>query len=98
MPERGKELTRSRLDKLQRLRDQGIDPYPPRYRRSHTNEEAVALFQETEARQGTGARSQEVAVAGRVSAVRPMGKATFLDLRDGSGRLQVHLPVRLQGA
>ncbi|MEE8442405.1 MAG: lysine--tRNA ligase [Dehalococcoidia bacterium] len=91
MPDRGSELTRSRLDKLQRLRDQGIDPYPPRYRRSHTTEEAAALFQEAEDREGAGARSQEVAVAGRITALRTMGKASFLDLRDGSGRLQVYL-------
>ncbi|MDO8750455.1 MAG: lysine--tRNA ligase [Dehalococcoidia bacterium] len=91
MPERGKQLTRSRMEKLQRLRDQGIDPYPPRYRRSHTNEEAVALFQDTEVRQGPGARSEEVTVAGRVIALRLMGKAAFLDIRDASGRLQVHL-------
>ncbi|MEK7777362.1 MAG: amino acid--tRNA ligase-related protein, partial [Chloroflexota bacterium] len=79
------------MEKLQRLQDQGIDPYPPRYRRSHTNEEAVALFQDTEARQGPGARSEDVAVAGRVIALRLMGKAAFLDIRDASGRLQVHL-------
>ncbi|MSQ22490.1 MAG: lysine--tRNA ligase [Dehalococcoidia bacterium] len=91
MQERGKQLTRSRMEKLQRLRDQGIDPYPPRYRRSHTNEEAVALFQGTEARQGTGARSEGVAVGGRITALRLMGKAAFLDIRDASGRLQVHL-------
>ncbi len=79
------------MEKLQRLLDQGIDPYPPRYRRSHTNEEAVALFQDTEARQGPGTRSEEVAAAGRITALRPMGKAAFLDIRDASGRLQVHL-------
>ena len=92
MPERGKQLTRSRLDKLQRLRDQGIDPYPPRYRRSHTNSEAVAFFEKAEASSRPGYRSRkQFAVAGRITTLRVMGKATFLDLRDGSGRLQVHL-------
>lgn len=91
MPERGKQLTRSRLDKLQRLRGQGIDPYPPRYRRSHTNHEAVALFKDTETQEGPGLGTQEVLVAGRIVTLRPMGKATFLDIRDGSGRLQIHL-------
>ena len=92
MPERGKQLTRSRLDKLQRLRDQGIDPYPPRYRRTHTNHEAVAFFEKAEAGSRPGYRSRkQFAVAGRITTLRAMGKATFLDLRDGSGRLQVYL-------
>ena len=92
MPERGKQLTRSRLDKLQRLRDQGIDPYPPHYRRSHTNEEAVAFFQKAQARRNRDYRTHKrFVVAGRVTAVRSMGKATFIDLRDGTGKLQVHL-------
>ena len=92
MPDRGKELTRSRLDKLQHLRAQGIDPYPPHYHRTHTNEEVLAFFQKAEARRGQGYRSRKkFAVAGRITALRSMGKASFLDLRDGSGRLQVYL-------
>ncbi|MCL0044480.1 lysine--tRNA ligase [Dehalococcoidia bacterium] len=91
MPERGKELTDSRLDKLQRLRNQGINPYPQTYRRTHTNEMAVALFLEMESQHGVTARSNDVAVAGRITALRSMGKASFIDLRDSSGRLQVYL-------
>ena len=91
MPERGEDLLRRRWEKLQRLRLKGIDPYPPRYRRSHTNQEAHALFQQVEAQQGSGARTQEVALAGRITALRGMGKASFLNLRDGSQRIQVYL-------
>ncbi len=49
------------------------------------------MFQVTEARHGPGARSEEVTAAGRITALRLMGKAAFLDIRDASGRLQVHL-------
>ncbi|MBI4199162.1 MAG: lysine--tRNA ligase [Chloroflexi bacterium] len=97
MPEPGEELRKARLDKLQRLRERGIDPYPPHYRRTHSNQEAVALFLEAEARLGAGARSREVSVAGRIAAMRTMGKASFLDLKDGSGRLQLHLRQDLLG-
>ena len=91
MPERGEDLLRSRRDKLDHLRQLSIDPFPPRYHRSSTTADAVALFQEQEAREGEGARTQPVSVAGRVMSLRGMGKATFLDLQDGAGRIQAHL-------
>ncbi|MBI4338653.1 MAG: lysine--tRNA ligase [Chloroflexi bacterium] len=97
MPDRASDLLRSRLDKLERLRAQGIDPYPAHFHRTHTSQEAAALFQQAEATGGTGTRTQTITAAGRVAALRGMGKATFLDLRDGSGRLQVHLRSDILG-
>jgi|FaiFalFF_MnMetaG_3_1042247.scaffolds.fasta_scaffold00648_16 lysyl-tRNA synthetase class 2 len=91
MPPRGEDLLRARLGKLERLRSRGIDPYPPRFHRTHTAQEALALFREGEALHGAGWRTQPVRVAGRVTALRGMGKAAFLDIKDGTGRLQVHL-------
>ncbi len=92
MPERGEQLTRSRQQKLQQLRDRHIDPYPPRYRRTHTNQEAIALFQKAQAHRSHDYRTRKrYAVAGRIIAMRSMGKATFIDLRDGTGKLQIHL-------
>ncbi|MCZ6892250.1 MAG: lysine--tRNA ligase [Chloroflexi bacterium] len=92
MPERGQQLTQSRQQKLLRLREQHIDPYPPRFPRTHTNQEAVAYFQRGQAgRTGDYRTRKRFAVAGRITGVRPHGKATFLDLRDGTQKLQVHL-------
>ncbi|MCE2404872.1 MAG: lysine--tRNA ligase [Dehalococcoidia bacterium] len=91
MPERGEDHLRSRRQKLERLRQLGVDPYPPRYRRSRSAAEAVALFEDTERSDGAEARTDPVSVAGRIMSLRGMGKATFLDLRDGSGRVQAHL-------
>ncbi|MCL0095743.1 lysine--tRNA ligase, partial [Dehalococcoidia bacterium] len=88
MAQRQSELTQSRLDKLQRIRGRGIDPYPARYHRSHTTQEAVTLYQEAE--DGSGGLPQ-VKLAGRITAMRSMGKAIFLDLKDGSGKVQVYL-------
>ncbi|MCL0057327.1 lysine--tRNA ligase [Dehalococcoidia bacterium] len=88
MAQRQSELIQSRLDKLQRIRGRGIDPYPARYHRSHTTQEAVALYQEAE--DGSGGLPQ-VKLAGRITAMRSMGKAIFLDLKDGSGKVQVYL-------
>lgn len=92
MTQRSKALAESRQDKLRKLRAQGIDPYPPRFHRTHTNREAVDWYQKAEAGRGEGYHSRKkLAIAGRITALRDMGKAAFLDLRDGSQRLQVHL-------
>lgn len=87
MADRKEEITEQRLTKLSRIRSRNIEPYPHRYRRTHTTQEAATLFQE---RESDNAEGPEVNVAGRITAQRSMGKATFLDLRDGSGKIQVY--------
>ena len=84
------ELIAQRKEKLAELRARGIDPYPPRFARTHTAAEAAALPPETD----TG---PDVTVAGRVTAMRGMGKASFIDLRDGSGRIQAYLKQETLG-
>lgn len=83
------ELMAQRLAKLQQFRERGLDPYPTRARRSHTAAEATAIVEGLP--DGQAEADCEVDVAGRVVARRDMGKATFLDLMDGSGRIQVLL-------
>ena len=83
MPQRGEELRQSRRMKLERLRASGIDPYPPRFRRSHTTADAVAAFE------GAQDDPVPVSVAGRVMRMRGMGKASFIDIEDSTGRLQL---------
>src|SRR5487761_1424261 len=89
MAEHSDDLRDQRLAKLQRLRERNLDPYPARVKRSVDTATAVRLFQER-TEQAEGAQGPEVSVAGRISAMRLMGKAAFLDLRDGSGRLQAY--------
>jgi lysyl-tRNA synthetase class 2 len=88
MSPREEELLKERLAKLQRLRDRGIDPYPARFQRTHTSAEARAAFEAAEA---ASSDPPAVTVAGRVTALRNMGKAAFLDLQDGDGRIQVYI-------
>ena len=83
------ELIRARLDKLERLRERGTDPYPHRFDRTHTCSEAIGAFGAAEERDGEGARTESISAAGRLVAFRGMGRATFGDLLDGSGRMQV---------
>ena len=79
-------ITQQRLEKLERIRARGINPYPHRYHRSHTTEQAVALLKQKE--EGL-TKAEEVSVAGRIMAIRRMGKSAFLDIRDNSGKIQL---------
>jgi lysyl-tRNA synthetase class 2 len=74
-------IAEQRRQKLERLRKRGINPYPYGYKRSHTTEQALKLLKQKE--------GAVVSIAGRIMANRPMGKISFLDLRDGSGKIQL---------
>jgi len=82
------ELTAQRLAKLEQLRESGVDPYPARTPRTHSAAEINALVEALPEDQSE-VEGMEVDVAGRVVARREMGKATFIDLQDGTGRVQV---------
>ena len=86
MTSRLERIAQQRLEKLDRIRTRGANPYPHRYHRSHTTREAVALLKRNE--EGL-TKEEEVSVAGRIMANRPMGKISFLDIRDGSGKIQL---------
>ncbi len=78
------DITNQRLEKLRKLRDEKhLNPYPQRYHRSHTTKEAIALFEQ--------GQEAEVSLAGRIVAIRGMGKAVFMDMRDASGKMQLYL-------
>ena len=83
------ELFQVRLEKLERIRQRGIEPYPHNYERTHTSAQAEELFAQAEAEQPENARTEPVSVAGRIVAFRGMGRASFADLLDGDGRVQV---------
>ena len=87
MASRLDELTQQRLDKLEKIRNRGIDPYPRSYRRTHTTEEARQLLQKNEEAGKTEA--EQVSLAGRIMAIRKMGKSSFFDIQDGSGKIQL---------
>ena len=91
------ELVRIRLEKLERLRAKGIDPYPRTYDRTHTTREAVEHFESAEVSGEGEAEMEEVSVGGRITAMRGMGRVTFCDLMDGSGKMQAMLRSNVLG-
>ncbi|HEX9595371.1 MAG TPA: OB-fold nucleic acid binding domain-containing protein, partial [Anaerolineales bacterium] len=83
------EIEQARLEKLARLRQQGIDPFPPRVERSHTTAEAIQAFEAAEKRKK--AKAVKATLVGRIRSIRLMGKIVFAHVEDGFGRLQLFL-------
>jgi lysyl-tRNA synthetase class 2 len=87
-----------RLAKAQALRDEGLDPYPPRATRTLTAAEALARYTEREATLPEGRDTDEVTLVGRIMSFRDMGKSAFAHIADGSGRLQLYARANVLGA
>jgi len=68
----------------------GVDPYPGAVSRSHTNAE-VRTAHDGKDKETLEQENIEVTVVGRVVLNRPMGKAAFATVEDGSARLQVYI-------
>lgn len=94
-PEESNVLREERKNKLADLRKKGVNPYPYSYDRSHEVNQIEARYEgEVEAGDETDDR---VRLAGRIVGFRDMGKACFLDLKDGTGELQGYTNVDLLG-
>jgi lysyl-tRNA synthetase class 2 len=79
------EIRKNRIEKLKKIIHAGLLPYPPRTKRTHRIEEVIANFSKLEK------KKEEIVVAGRVRTLRFHGGATFFDLEDGTGKIQVLL-------
>ena len=71
-----------RLEKVERLRAAGVDPYARGFRPTHSTLAAKELL-------GDAERSDPVMVAGRLMVKRQQGGLVFSDLQDGRGRIQL---------
>jgi lysyl-tRNA synthetase class 2 len=80
-------IAQQRRQKLEKLRKRGIDPYPSSYERSHTTRQALELLERQEKK--SQVKTKAVSLAGRLTAMRRMGKTSFADLRDSEGKIQL---------
>lgn len=77
-----------RRESLAALREMGVDPYPAaRYEASHFSTDILEGF----AKQEDGEEWKTIKISGRIMTKRIMGKASFLDVMDSKGRVQVYL-------
>jgi lysyl-tRNA synthetase, class II len=92
--EEGSELLAARRAKLERLRADGVDPFPPSYPGVTPVSAVHAAHADLPAGEDSDARYR---VAGRLHARRGQGKMAFLDLDDRSGRIQLQARVDVLG-
>src|SRR5690242_16731161 len=81
------QVLEDRREKLERIREAGVEPFPHEFSGREDIAEVRAAHQGLQAGAETDSRHR---VAGRIVARRGHGKACFLDLRDGSGQIQLH--------
>ena len=79
------ELRKIRIEKIKRLKEAGILAYPAKTNR--TNSIAEILEEKVFKKLSKG--KKRIVLAGRIMAQRGHGGATFLDINDGSGKIQV---------
>jgi len=77
-------IHQDRLEKLEKIRELGIDPYGGRYETAEPIRDVLGRFAE-------GEDSQRADAAGRIVLMRPMGKLIFAHLRDETGSMQICL-------
>ncbi len=88
------DLQQIRLDKVQQMRERGIEPYPTRAKRSHTNSEALARYEAAETAgelPEDGTLAEAMTLVGRIVSFRHMGKTVFAHIEDGTARLQLYI-------
>lgn len=78
-----KQIMQYRLEKLEKLRDLGVNPYPYNFDVSHHSKEIVDGFDNM--------ADKPVSVAGRIVSLRKMGKASFFHVQDMEGKIQVYI-------
>jgi len=79
-----------RLEKIQRIRDLGLNPFPNDLKVTHTAGEINSKYS-AQAQEGLEKEKVPVAIAGRIMFFRGFGKAAFVKLKDREGRIQAYI-------
>ena len=84
------ELEKIRLQKIEEMRSEGIEPYPTRVNQTHRNLEAIQAFEDAE--KNGQEEPINASLVGRIRAMRLMGKIAFVHIEDGTAQNPVILP------
>lgn len=84
------ELLQVRHDKMDQLREWGFDPFGKKFEMTHHADEIIKAFAD-KSKEELEAEEHIVTIAGRLMAKRAMGKASFAQLLDRSGQIQIYV-------
>ncbi|HIW33468.1 MAG TPA: lysine--tRNA ligase [Candidatus Paenibacillus intestinavium] len=84
------ELLQIRRDKLDSLRELGVDPFGSKFDRSHNAKEILDGYAEVD-KPELEVMAIPVSIAGRIMQKRGMGKASFAHVQDLTGRIQIYV-------
>jgi len=90
------ELIQQRIRKLEALRKEGVDPFPNDFRVTHTTLEIHETYG-SKSEEELKSTSEHFSLAGRVMAIRDFGKASFVQIQDGKGRIQAYIQKNAVG-
>jgi lysyl-tRNA synthetase, class II len=90
------ELFQQRIRKLEALRREGIDPYPNHFRVTHTSKDISDAYGSLSDEELKSIK-ETFCLAGRIVAIRDFGKASFVQIQDRKGRIQVYFQKSMIG-
>lgn len=79
-----------RLEKLKQLEEMGVDIFPYSFDKTHDIKDIIEGYAETSGEELEKATA-EFRIAGRIVAIRKMGKSSFLHIFDGRDKLQIYI-------
>ncbi len=85
-----------RREKMNELRNKGIDPFGKRFERTHQSQELTAIY-DILTKEELEEKNVEVALAGRIMTKRGQGKASFAHIQDLSGQIQIYVRQNVIG-
>ncbi|PIU02492.1 MAG: lysine--tRNA ligase [Candidatus Diapherotrites archaeon CG09_land_8_20_14_0_10_32_12] len=80
-------INKTKKDKLDKIYEKGIDPYPSVFKVDSDSKEIKTKFKGLSKGEHT---KKKVSIAGRIIQSRPMGKACFMNLLDREGKIQLY--------
>ncbi|GAB3806343.1 lysine--tRNA ligase [Virgibacillus kimchii] len=90
MSEELNEHMQVRRDKMQALREQGMDPFGGKFERTHLSEELKEAYEQF-SKEELEEKQEQVTIAGRMMTKRGKGKAGFAHIQDLSGQIQLYV-------
>ena len=78
-----KQIIDYRKEKLLKIKESGIDPFPQKFTPNHFSKDIIHNFDKLQ--------NKDVILAGRIMSIRKMGKASFFHLQDQFGKIQIFI-------